>query len=152
MLELQPIEFLLRTIPEGFLIILAIYVFSNTTIDRNDYITTSLISTCMIFGVRVLPVNYGVHTIISIGLVIILSVLKNKINTIKVIKSALIYIIFQFIAEGINMFIIERVLKEDMNAIFADPFKKSIYGIPSLIIVFILIMSYKMFVKRKKRI
>ena len=152
MLELEPIEFFFRAIPEGFLVILTIYIFSNTTIDRKDYIITSLISTCMIFGVRALPVSYGVHTIINIGLVIILSVLKNKINTIKVIKSALIYAIFQLMAEGINMFIIERVLKEDVNIVFADPFKKSIYGIPSLIIVFFLIMSYQMFAKRKKRI
>lgn len=149
MLKMEPIEFFLRGVPEGFLVILAIYVFSNTPIDKKKYIITSLISVFILVLVKMLPVTYGVHTIINIGLIIVVAVFINKINKIKAIKSALAFTICQFIAEALNLFLIQNVLKQDVEVIFLNPVTKSIYGIPSIIIIFILIISF--YIINKKR-
>lgn len=150
MFEVQPIEFFLRGIPEGFLITLAICVFTKTNIDKKNYIITSMINSFIIFGVRTLPVTQGVHTIIGIGLTMLLVVIRVKIDTIQVIKATLIYVICQLISEAINIFIVENIFKEDVTLIFSNPVSKSIYGIPSLLIIFILIMISHIFIKRKK--
>lgn len=150
MLKVEPIEFFFRGIPEGFLVILAIYVFSKTPIDKKKYITTSLISVFILFLVKMLPVTYGVHTIINIGLIIVISVFINKINKIKAIKAALTFTICQFIAEALNLFLIQNVLKQDVEVIFSNPVTKSIYGVPSIIIVFILIVSFYNINKKRK--
>lgn len=149
MLNLQPIEFFLRGLPEGFIFIFAIYAFSKKKIDSKRYITTSIISAIVIFLVRMLPINYGVHTILAMGIVICLSVLINKIDTIKCIKSVLIYTILQFLSEGINIFIIENLCKVDMNEVFTNVVLKSIYGLPSLAILGSTIAIYYI-VKLKK--
>ena len=149
MLKLEPIEFFLRAIPEGFLAILAIYVFSNTPINKKKYIITSLIGSCIFFGVRMLPINYGVHTILAMGIIMILSVLINKIDIIKSIKAALIYSIFQFIAEGLNIFIIQNILKADMNEVFSNAVLKTIYGLPSLAILGFIIFLYYIITLKK---
>ncbi|MGL5087050.1 MAG: hypothetical protein ACRC68_15270 [Clostridium sp.] len=153
MLKLEPIEFFLRGIPEGFLIMLAIFVFSKTEIDKKNYIITSLIGSCIFFFVRKLPINYGVHTVISAGLIITLAVVKNKVDIIKAIRATLIYMLSLFIAEGINIIIIEQILKQDLETALGDPISKSIYGIPSLIIVLIVILIYyKVNIKNKRHI
>ncbi|NFV69589.1 hypothetical protein EXM63_11350, partial [Clostridium botulinum] len=86
------------------------------------------------FIIRSLPISYGIHTILSIMVLVLLSYIINKIDVITAVKSTIITIIFQFVCEGINIFIIQYVLKDDMNYIFNNANLKTIYGIPSLII------------------
>ncbi|MBB6713811.1 hypothetical protein [Clostridium gasigenes] len=149
MLRLEPIELFLRAIPESFLAILAVYIFSNTPINKKKYIITSLIGSCVFFGVRMLPIDYGVHTILAIGIIIIISVLINKIDIIKAIKAEFIYSIFQFIAEGLNIFIIQNILKADMNKVFSNAVLKTVYGLPSLAILGFIIFLYYIITLKK---
>ncbi|MEG2290969.1 MAG: hypothetical protein RSC24_13425 [Clostridium sp.] len=135
MLQSQPIEFFLRALPEGFLFLFAIYSFSKIKINIKKYVISSIISAIIIFLVRMLPISYGVHTILAMGIVTILAVYINKIDIIKSIKSVLIFVIFQFLAEGINIFIIQNIYKVDINEVFSNVFSKAVYGLPSLIIL-----------------
>lgn len=150
MLKVQAIEFFLRAIPEAFLIILAIHVFTKTNIDKKNYIITSTINALLIFGVKILPVTKGVHTIIGIGLTVLLVAIRIKIDIIKIIKATLIYIICQLVSEAINVFVVENIFKQDVNLIFSNSMSKSIYGIPSLIFIFILIIISNRLIKKKE--
>lgn len=149
MLKLEPIEYFLRVLPEGFLIIFAIYAFSKIKINKNKFIITSLISSVVFYLIRMLPINYGVHTILSMGFVMLMGVNFNKIELIKVIKSCLIYIITQFASEGVNIFIIQNILKENINEIFLNPISKILYGTPSLVIMFLIIGSYHIYTLKR---
>ncbi len=134
MLKLSVVEFVARAVPEAFLLIFAIYTFSNTRINKKRYLLSSFLMIIMIFIIRSLPISYGIHTILSIMVLVLLSYIINKIDVITAVKSTIITIIFQFVCEGINIFIIQYILKDDMNYIFNNANLKTIYGIPSLII------------------
>ncbi|MBE6056767.1 hypothetical protein ACFLKB_05320 [Clostridium sp. FAM 1755] len=134
MLKLSVVEFVARAVPEAFLLIFAIHTFSNTRINKKRYLLSSFLMIIMIFIIRSLPISYGIHTILSIMVLVLLSYIINKIDVITAVKSTIITIIFQFVCEGINIFIIQYVLKDDMNYIFNNANLKTIYGIPSLII------------------
>ena len=142
MLKLEPIEFFLRTLPESFLLILAIYSFSKIRINTKKYIISGLICSVGIFLVRRLPISYGVHIILGMGIAMVLGVTINKIDVIKTIKGILITIIIQLILEGVNIFIIQNVLKGDINKIFTDPIQKTLYGLPSIGILAIITIGY----------
>lgn len=149
MLELQPIEFFLRALPEAFVHILAIYVFSNTKLDYKRYVIASVLCAIAMFLVRLLPISYGVHTILAMGIIMVIGIMINYIDIIKSIKGILICTIFQCIFEGINVFIIQNVIRGDMNLIFSDPVQKTLYGIPSVVMLGILIITCYI-VKNKK--
>ncbi|ENK1244226.1 hypothetical protein AB2063_002412 [Clostridium botulinum] len=134
MLKLSVVEFVARAVPEAFLLIFAIYTFSNTRINKKRYLLSSFLMIIMIFIIRSLPISYGIHTILSIMVLVLLSYIINKIDVITAVKSTIITIIFQFVCEGINIFIIQYVLKDDMSYIFNNANLKTIYGIPSLTI------------------
>ncbi|WP_251861157.1 hypothetical protein [Clostridium sp. Marseille-Q2269] len=151
MLRLSMVEFVARAIPEAFLLVFAIYTFSNTRINRKNYLISSLLMVGMIFIIRSLPISYGIHTILSIMVLILLSYFVNGIDVMKSGKSTIITIIIQLICEGANIFIIQHIFKKDMNYIFKDPRLKTIYGIPSLIIFgCIIILFYIKLLKRKE--
>nr|WP_312292105.1 hypothetical protein [Clostridium chromiireducens] len=75
MLQLTVLEFTIRTIPEALVYIFAAYVFSNKKLDVNKYLISSFLLAIGTFLVRMLPINYGVHTILAI---IIQMVIFNK--------------------------------------------------------------------------
>ncbi|MCR1951711.1 MULTISPECIES: hypothetical protein [Clostridium] len=147
MLKLQPIEFFLRVLPEGFLFIFAIYVFSKVRINKKKYIVSSLILSTLIYIIRMLPISYGVHTILSMLFLVFFTMLYNKIDVARVIRSIIFIYVIQFLSEGINMVIIKLIPNFEM--LFKDPIYKTILGLPSLIIAGLIVLTfYKIFKKR----
>lgn len=139
MLKLHPIEFFLRAIPEGFLFLLAVYIFSKTAIDRKKYIISSTIFAIIIFTIRLLPIDYGIHTILSLIFLVLLTTTYNKIDAMKSMKSVLIVVLMQFIIEGINILILKLIPSINIENVFNDPVKKTLLGIPSLVVAYLVI-------------
>ncbi|MGV8984058.1 hypothetical protein [Clostridium sp.] len=151
MLKLTLLEVFLRSLPEEFLVIFAVYAFSKTVINIKKYIISSILYLISVYLIRLLPIQYGVHTILNIIVIIIVSVNINKIGTIKSIKAGIMAVILLFICEGINMVIIQDVLKVNMINILSNTSLKILYGIPSLVMFAAVVCTYYLYlVKRKK--
>ena len=151
MLKLQPIEFFFRAIPEGFLFVFAVYVFSRTTINKKKYIISSILFATIIFMVRLLPINYGVHTILALMLLLMLTTKYNKIDIMKSIRSVLGLVLIQFLAEGINILILNLTPNINIDILLKDPIFKTLLGVPSLIIISLIVyLFYK--VNKKKEV
>jgi branched-subunit amino acid transport protein AzlD len=151
MLKLQPIEFFLRTIPEGFLFILAIYVFSEINIDRKKYIISSLVFSSSVYIIRLLPINYGVHMILSVLVLLFISIAYNKVEAIQSVKSIIILYMIQLISEAVNVLLL-NLMKLDLDKLFKDPIKKSILGLPSLLITLIIIIIFYLINKKRRKL
>lgn len=149
MLKLTLLDFLARDIPEAFLFIFAAYAFSKNAINIKRYLASSISLAIMVYFIRLLPIHYGVNTILSIIIFIVIIVNINQIDTIKAIKAVIIVVILEFVCEGINIFIIQIILRLNMNYIFSDPILKVLYGIPSLLLMGCIITIY--YVKLLKR-
>ena len=151
MLKLQPIEFFLRVIPEGFLFIFAIYVFSQLNIDRKKYIISSLLFSSSVYIIRLLPINYGVHMTLSVLFLLFISIVYNKIDAIRAIKSIIILYLIQLISEALNVLVL-NLMKLDLDKLFKDPIKKSILGLPSLAITLIIIIIFYLINKKRRKL
>lgn len=151
MLKLTWVEFFARDIPEAFLFIFAAYAFSKNAINIKKYLLSSVLLAVMVYFIRLLPIQYGVNTILSIIVIIVIIVNINQIDTIKSIKAVVITVILEFICEGINIFIIQSILKLNMNYIFNNAVLKILYGIPSLLLFgCIIAIYYFKLLKRKE--
>ena len=133
MLKLQPIEFVLRVIPESFLVIFAIYIFSKTEINKKKYLATSIAFSIIIYITRMLPINYGVHMILSVLFLLFIVVSYNKIDAINGIRSIIFTYLVQLVSEAINVFIL-NIIDLNLEVLFKNPIYKAVLGIPSLII------------------
>lgn len=152
MLKLTPMEFLVRGLPEAFLFIIAAYAFSKKVINIKKYIISSILYGLMTYLVRFLPIHYGVHTIINVFVLIIITVNINKIDLIASIRSAITTIILQFICEGINVLIIQYIFNIDINYVFSDPVLKTLYGIPSIIVFACVAITYYIRLLRRREL
>ncbi|MGN0028013.1 MAG: hypothetical protein ACI33I_13565 [Clostridium sp.] len=150
MLEVRPIEFLLRSLPEGFIVVLAIYIFSKVDINKKKYLSTSVVFSIITFTVRLLPINYGVHMVLSVLFLLFIIVSYNKIEAVSAIKSIIFIYLIQFISEAINVLIL-NFMNVDLDTQFKNPIYKSIIGIPSLIITGVIILIIYIFNNKKRK-
>lgn len=150
MLEVRPIEFLLRSLPEGFIVVLAIYIFSKVDINKKKYLSTSVVFSIITFTVRLLPINYGVHMVLSVLFLLFIIVSYNKIEAVSAIKSIIFIYLIQFISEAINVLIL-NFMNFDLDTQFKNPIYKSIIGIPSLIITGVIILIIYIFNNKKRK-
>lgn len=152
MLKLTLLEFFLRGLPEGFLLIFAVYAFSKTAINIKKYIISSIIYVIAVYLIRLLPIQYGVHSILNIIVIIVLGVNISKINIIKSIQASIMAMILEFICEGINVFIIEYIFKADIVHVLSEPLLKILYGIPSLLIFVATVFTYYFWLAKRKKL
>lgn len=151
MLKLSLLEFILRSIPEEFIFILAVHAFSKVAINKKKYILSGIIFSIAVYFIRLLPIEYGVHTLLSLIALIIIVNCINRINMVKVIRSSIIVFIIAFVFEGINVAFIQFVLKKDLNTIINNSVSRVLIGLPSVIILGVsIIVYYSQLSKRKE--
>jgi len=144
MMKLEWIDFLIRFIPEGLLIILAGYAVSKKRIDVKRYLLSSIIHALFTFGFRQLPISKVMPMVLSAILAVILLVIINKIIPFKAILSTLICFVLSILFEGINMIFLGLILKIDVNKVFisSGSLMRNVYGLPSLLLFALTIGIY----------
>lgn len=133
MLRLTSFELVGRIIPEAFVLIFAMITLSDTKFNVKRYIISSLLLAIGEYFIRMLPINYGVPTILDIFIMIIIMRTINKTDVILSIKSSLITTIGLFIFEGLNVLSLSVIFKDRLEEIMLNPTLKEICGLPSLI-------------------
>lgn len=142
MLKLSLIEFFLRLIPEGFLLALSIYAFSGTTLSKKRYIVAASVLSINTYLVRMLPINFGVHTILLLMLYIIVAVNISKIDMMMAIKLSLIATIILSICDFVNLFMLVKIFSISIENLLDDTFTKTMLGLPSLGLFFIIVFFF----------
>jgi len=142
MLGLTVFEFIARGIPEAFALMLGMHALSNLRIEIKKYIISSLLFAVYVYFERMLPINYGVHTILDIFVMIIIICSINKADIILAIKASLISTIGLFIFEGLNILVLKLIFKDGFETIMLNITLKTVYGLPSLICFTLITIIY----------
>ena len=145
------VELIVRVIPEMILFIGASFALTKTKVNKKNLVLSSLMLCVILYITRLLPVNYGIPSLVSLISLCFLNVKINKIKTIDAIKASVLIFITMFVSEFISIVFMQVVLKINMNEVFKNPTTRSISGIPSLFIFAIVIfIIYKKIKKINK--
>jgi hypothetical protein len=150
MLQISWFEFIVRGIPEGFLFIFAAHAFSKTGIKLNKYLLSCVLYCIIVYLIRLLPIQYGVHTILNLIILIILLSCINNIDIIKSIQAGIITFILGFISDGIVVSFIQFILKKDLEILLKNPTLKTLYGLPSVLILGIVAAVFYIRLSKRK--
>jgi len=148
MLKLTTIEFFLRLIPEMMIFMWGVYVISREKFKLKNYIFSSLILAVITFGVRELPIHYGVHTIINNVLTICILIVIG-IPIVKGIYSTLVMTLLLLGCEMLN-YLLLSMIGVNIEIQLDNLMMKIILSSPSLIILMIFIYLINKFFKTKE--
>jgi hypothetical protein len=152
MLQISFPEFIIRGIPEGLIFFIAVYAFTKNVIQIKRYLLSSFLYSIIVYLIRFLPIQNSSDYILNLIVLITLTVIINKIDIIQSIKAGIIIMLLEFICEGINIFLIQFILKKDLNAAFKDPMLKIIYTSPSLLIFACIVIAYYIRLLKRKEL
>ena len=145
MMNLTWIEFLLRTIPESFVIIWGVFVISKQSVSKSKYVICSMSIATVTFLVSYLPIHLGLHIIINNVITVCLVVLVG-VSLIKAIYSTILITLLLLVGELINTILLNLF---NVAMPFKNSFYKCIYGIPSMIFLILAIAIIQLLLKRK---
>jgi hypothetical protein len=144
-------EFLFGYILQAFAFILGVFAFNRQKIVLKKYIIVSIIVSVIYYLVRLLPISFGVHTIISLILLFFVCILIFKMPIYATIRSTLFVTVLLLSSEMANVWIMINILgKEKFEQMMSVPSEKAIVGLPSAFAFALLIfISYFIFTKSR---
>ena len=149
-LSISLIELLVKGVPEGLLVVLAVFILTKTPFDKKKYALISILFIIITYLIRLLPINFGVNTMIGLLILVLLFVLIVKTDVPKLIKSTITILITLFVCEEINVLFLYLILgKEKLDTILSSPMSKALYGTPSTILFGIAIYVMYRIMKKK---
>lgn len=152
MLKVSFLELILRGIPESLIFFMAAHAITKNIIKVKRYLIASLLYSVMVYLFRLLPINNGADFILNLIILMALTVIINKFDVIQSIKAGIIIMLIGFISEGINIFVVQFILKKDLNYILSDPIRKLMYFTPSLLVVGCFVIAYYILLLKRKEL
>lgn len=148
------LEYILGYILQGFAYCLGIYAFSIKKIDKK-YITASTALVIISYIMRLLPVSFGLHTILILVCLFFLAIFYLKIPAFSVIKSIVAITVLLLMTELISVLCITGIVGQaQFDNMMNDVLGRAILAVPStLIFTAIVVCAYFILrkIKEKKR-
>jgi hypothetical protein len=138
-------------IPEAFLVMYAIYLLTSSKVELKKIFLSSIIGGVGVYVTRLLPVHFGVHTILAIMLYIVLAGNLNKIETFKAITLVLTLQITLFICDIIFVIIYTHVFGFTAETVLGHNWLSAIAGTPPLLLFYLLVLLIVLIKEKSKR-
>ena len=135
-----------------FIFFLAFYAFTKNKVQPKLCFISAIIQAIVVFSIRFLPIDTKVDNILNLILLITLAVFINRIEVIKAIKAGIVIMILELLCEGLNVFILQVLMKKDTSVLFADPMSKILYSSPSILIFGCIVIAYYFVLLKKNKL
>jgi hypothetical protein len=145
-------EFLLGYVLQGFGIVLGIYVFNRQKINMKSYVLSSILVIVVSYLVRLLPISFGVHTIINMLFLFLICIIVLKMPGFSTIRSALLVTVILLICEMTDVAVMMRIFgKTEFENMMLDTLQKAVMGFPGVVFfVIIMILGYFTLTNKEK--
>lgn len=141
----QPLYSLfIRLIPENLIVIYAICLLTESDVNLKNLFISGIIGGICVYLTRMLPIHFGVHTILSVMLMIVLAIRLNGIEIHKAITASLTSVILLFISD--LMFVVFYNAINFTSALSGQTLVSVLAGVPSLVL-FYFIVRFIIFIK-----
>lgn len=134
MLKLPLLDFFILGIPESFLSILIIYSLGRKRIIWKSYFLLSILLAIVEYSTRMLPINFGVHTMLDMLLIILLAVYVIKIPVLKAVSYTIVEK-FIIVFSEVLLFTLMNLFKIDISNKTSSTLIKDLYEFPYLIFI-----------------
>ncbi|MGB8454623.1 MAG: hypothetical protein WCD89_20125 [Anaerocolumna sp.] len=118
-----------------------------------SYLLASILVIIISYLVRLLPISFGVHSILNILLLFLICIIVLKMPAYKTILSTLLVTVLLVICEMVNVAVMIGVLgKEKFESMMLDTLEKAMIGFPGAIFFALLVtLAYVILNNQKKK-
>lgn len=148
-LKLFFLQFICVYFVQSIIFVASLYVFTDRRVERKRFIPASVILMLGTVLIRALPIHFGVHTLISLLLSILIGTKVLKLPVYSAVTATLTAAVVLLIVESANVFFLNAVLGEEgFEALMSDRYLKNLFGLPANLL-FLLVVAAIYFLKRR---
>lgn len=126
------VEFLTGYIPEAIAFVLFVYAFNGKRIEPVRYIVSCAVMTAFVFIIRNMNINFGVHTIINLILLITITTFYCRMPVIKCTIATLTVTLVMIVIELMNIAVMMAIFTPDVFKVeVKDPLWNAVTAIPA---------------------
>lgn len=146
-------EYILIFALQGFSFIIGNYAICKKKIETKKFIIAGVLFSIIICTMRLLPISFGIHTLLSLITIFIIGIFYLKNPPFTTIITQLILTVFLLIFEFIDTFAFMSILgAEKFNQLMDDGLYKNILGTPpSILFALFCFLIYFFLVIRKEK-
>lgn len=144
-------EYVLGYVIQGFTIVLGVYAFNRKKIDVKRYIFTSILVSIISSLVRLLPINFGIHTILNMIFLFLISILMLKMPAFNIMRSALLATLLLLVIEVVDVALMILIFgNEQFESMMVNAVNKAILGLPcTIVFAVVTVLTYVYLTKEK---
>ena len=146
MLESSLVYIIARTFPESIVAVLSDMILLGINIDKGKVLKYGIYLGFIISIIRLLPINFGVHSILSM-IAVWMILFKNSSNDIikSIVSTCLVWISLA-LSEGIYILIATDILNIGVEKLMDNTsLNGAIITLPSLLIMFLIVILIKVY-------
>ena len=149
LVKLIIVKYLLGFVIQDFLFVVGIHTFNNQRIEIKQFMMINAIFIPVTILVRVLPISFGIHTLLNVTFIFILTCFYFGFELYQTIRSTLITTVLILATEliGVNL-LLALFGKEKINTLMLDPYTNAVIYLPinmlfACIILFFYVRMYR---------
>lgn len=123
-------------VPEALAVFYVVFAFTKVNWSKKEYLIFSLIYAILTYGVRMLPISFGVHTILLICIISGLVSFYYKIKLSSPLLGMALVFTLMALTEVITAYLFTNVFLVNLNIIFENPLFWLLTGVPHIVFLF----------------
>lgn len=154
LLKILLFKYLFGYILQGFAIVLGVYAFNKQKLVLKEYFMASSLVIVISYFVRLLPISYGVHTILNLVFLYLICTFILKMPGYTTVRSSLFVTVLLLISEMLLVAVmISTIGQASFEKLMQNPIDKAIIGAPVSICfaVMVYIIYYTRLVRQKNK-
>ncbi|MDF2543030.1 MAG: hypothetical protein K0S47_2748 [Herbinix sp.] len=143
-------EYILGYCLQGSAIVFGIYAFNRQKIIVKNYILASILIMIISYLVRLLPISFGVHTIINMLFLYLICVIPLKMPAYTTIRSTSIVTVLLLICEMVDVAIIIAIIgKTHFESLMYHSLQRSYIALPGNVLFALVVIVVYHFLTKK---
>jgi len=137
-MKIPVLALIFQGIPEQIAIITLACVLVNAELIWKRIVPISVVIVAINYFLRLLPITFGVHTVILIGLLVVFMATSLKIDIIRAIIGSLVSYLILIIVETLCLAFIIPMFGLTPEAMITDWIVRTLVGLPQLILLLVI--------------
>ena len=148
---LNEIAYFLRALIEGIVAVVSIYMLAGRKTVWKVYTGVGFLIGTIAYIVRLLPVNYGIHTLVILLIMIFVVMGLGKFEFYKAASASIIFMIVLFLSEWLAILAIVNICNISTEDILDKSFSGLLIGLVPLALAFLVIITIHRIKKFSKK-
>jgi len=145
-MEMSLFRLVFYGIPENIALVALAFAIAKSKFEWKRIILAGVILACTVYVIRLIPITFGVHTLVSIGLMIFFLNYFQKVDLTRSIISILVAFFILILGEYGSRLATLTILNLSMEEVAKSEVLITFTGIPEVIFIFILAFLIKKYI------